>query len=123
LLDEPVASLDVSVQAQILNLLSDIRATTGIAWVCVSHDLGVVRQICEEILVMQHGKVVEQGPADSILQTPREPYTRLLLDSIPRPGWKPVHSRRRTEATAFRAPGDRVNATSSAPSHARGPLR
>jgi ABC-type glutathione transport system ATPase component len=90
LLDEPVASLDVSIQAQILNLLLDVRASSGVAYVFVSHDLGVVRQVCDEILVMREGEVVERGAARQIFEAPGDPYTRLLLDCMPRPGWKPV---------------------------------
>jgi ABC-type glutathione transport system ATPase component len=89
LLDEPVASLDVSIQAQILNLLMEVRDATGIASVFVSHDLGVVRQVCDYILVMRDGSVIERGPTPEIFEHPHESYTRLLLRSVPRPGWKP----------------------------------
>jgi oligopeptide transport system ATP-binding protein len=93
LLDEPVASLDVSIQAQILNLLTEIRRATGIACLFVSHDLGVVRQVCDQIMVMRDGRIVERGATATIFEEPHEPYTKLLLDSIPRPGWKPTSSR------------------------------
>ena len=93
LLDEPVASLDVSIQAQILNLLTEIRTGTGIACLFVSHDLGVVRQVCDEILVMRDGRVIERGPAATIFDQPHEPYTKRLLESIPRPGWNPTSSK------------------------------
>jgi peptide/nickel transport system ATP-binding protein len=89
LLDEPVASLDVSIQAQILNLLLDLRQTTGVGYVLVSHDLGVVRQVCDHAIVMHAGRVVERGPCAQLLDRPQHPYTRLLLRSVPRPGWTP----------------------------------
>ncbi|MET9610897.1 ATP-binding cassette domain-containing protein [Streptomyces sp. NPDC006512] len=89
ILDEAVAALDVSVQAQILNLLADIREQTGIAFLFITHDLGVVRCVTDEIVVMRHGSVVEQGGTQEVLAAPRHPYTRLLLESVPRPGWDP----------------------------------
>ncbi|AZM92384.1 MULTISPECIES: ABC transporter ATP-binding protein [Streptomyces] len=88
-LDEAVAALDVSVQAQILNLLADIREETGIGYLFITHDLGVVRSVTDEIVVMRRGAVVESGPTQEVLAAPRHPYTRLLLDSVPRPGWDP----------------------------------
>jgi oligopeptide transport system ATP-binding protein len=93
-LDESVAALDVSVQAQILNLLSDIREQTGISYLFITHDLGVVQCVTDEVLVMRRGRVVEAGPTAQVLAEPRHPYTRLLLDSVPQPGWDP---RRLTE--------------------------
>lgn len=92
LLDEPVSALDVSIQAQILNLLLDVRRETGIAYLFVAHDLGVVRQVCDEVLVMRNGAVVERGSLREVFASPRDPYTALLLASMPRPGWKPVRS-------------------------------
>ncbi|MFH9795561.1 ABC transporter ATP-binding protein [Streptomyces virginiae] len=88
-LDEAVAALDVSVQAQILNLLADIREQTGIGYLFITHDLGVVRCVTDEIVVMRHGAVVEQGRTQEVLTAPGDPYTRLLLESVPRPGWDP----------------------------------
>ncbi|GAA1273536.1 hypothetical protein GCM10009665_71560 [Kitasatospora nipponensis] len=88
-LDEAVAALDVSVQAQILNLLADIRERTGIGYLFITHDLGVVRCVTDEVIVMRHGRIVEAGPTDRVLDHPEHPYTRLLLDSVPRPGWDP----------------------------------
>jgi ABC-type glutathione transport system ATPase component len=88
-LDEAVASLDVSVQAQILNLLADVRDRTGISYILISHDLAVVRQITDTAIVMRHGAVVEQGRTTDILDHPKHPYTSLLRASIPGPGWRP----------------------------------
>ncbi|MFF2573500.1 ABC transporter ATP-binding protein [Streptomyces sp. NPDC058084] len=88
-LDEAVAALDVSVQAQILNLLADIREQTSIGYLFITHDLGVVRCVTDEVVVMRHGAVVEAGATAEVLAAPRHPYTRLLLDSVPRPGWDP----------------------------------
>ncbi|MGW6709582.1 ATP-binding cassette domain-containing protein [Streptomyces sp. NPDC054956] len=97
-LDEAVSALDVSVQAQVLNLLSDIRRDTGIGLVFVSHDLAVVRYVCDEALVMYRGRMMEHRPVSELLGDPQHPYTRLLLASVPRPGWDPDSiSRRRRE--------------------------
>jgi oligopeptide/dipeptide ABC transporter ATP-binding protein len=93
ILDEPVSALDVSIQAQVLRVLDAVRRDRGVSYVVISHDLAVVRQLAEEILVMYRGYVVERGPASAILTTPQHPYTRLLIDSVPRPGWQ---SARRT---------------------------
>jgi peptide/nickel transport system ATP-binding protein len=93
ILDESVAALDVSIQAQVLNLLMDIREATGVSYVFISHDLAVVRQISDEAIVMHRGVVVERGPTAQILDAPREPYTRLLRASVPTAGWKPVRRR------------------------------
>ncbi|GAA1162573.1 ABC-type glutathione transport system ATPase component [Kitasatospora gansuensis] len=101
-LDEAVSALDVSVQAQVLNLLSDIRRDTGIGLVFVSHDLAVVRYVCDEALVMYRGRTVEHQPVADLLAAPRHPYTRLLLASVPRPGWNPeaIGEQRRELAAA-----------------------
>jgi peptide/nickel transport system ATP-binding protein len=88
-LDEAVSSLDVATQAQILDLLAGIRAATGTAYVFISHDLAVVRRVSEETIVMRWGRIVERGATQQILTAPSDPYTRLLLDSVPRPGWRP----------------------------------
>jgi peptide/nickel transport system ATP-binding protein len=89
-LDESVASLDVSIQAQILNLLAEIREQTGIAYVFISHDLAVVRQVTDEALVMQRGRLVERGPTEQILDHPEHQYTKVLRSSVPTRGWKPA---------------------------------
>jgi len=86
LLDEPTSALDVSVQAQIIELLAALRARHGLAYLFVSHNLAVVRLLCERAAVMQSGRIVEQGEAAQVLVEPRHPYTRALLDSVLRVG-------------------------------------
>jgi oligopeptide/dipeptide ABC transporter ATP-binding protein len=81
--DEPTSSLDVSVQAQILNLLSELRRRRGLALVLISHDLSVVRYATDRALVMYGGQIVEEGPTDELLDSPAHPYTRVLVDAIP----------------------------------------
>lgn len=82
LLDEPTSSLDVSVQAQVLQLLSELRFSLNLTYIFVSHDLGVVRNVSERILVMYLGKIVEAGPTERVIDEPLHPYTKLLIDSM-----------------------------------------
>jgi oligopeptide transport system ATP-binding protein len=99
LLDEAVASLDVSVQAQVLNLLADLRERIDVAYLFISHDLGVVRQVADECIVMQRGRVVERGATSQILDHPEHEYTRRLIAALPRPGWKPKRRFIRAQAS------------------------
>jgi peptide/nickel transport system ATP-binding protein len=89
ILDEAVSALDVSVQGQVLNLLADLREELGVTYVFVSHDLAVVQQIADTTIVMHRGRIVEEGPTDTILTSPSDDYTARLLSALPRPGWKP----------------------------------
>jgi peptide/nickel transport system ATP-binding protein len=82
--DEPTTALDVTVQAQILDLLAEIRADTGAGLVLITHDLAVVSEVTDHIVVMRDGELVEQGTAERIFTDPREEYTRMLLDAVPR---------------------------------------
>jgi len=81
--DEPTSALDVSVQAMLLNRLDQLRRSEGLSFVFVSHDLNVVRMMCEEVVVMKDGEVVERGPTEDVLLTPQHPYTRTLVEAIP----------------------------------------
>ncbi|MFJ6653265.1 ABC transporter ATP-binding protein [Microbacterium sp. NPDC091313] len=81
--DEPLSALDVTVRAQILRLLGELRAETGMALLLVSHDIGVVQSLCDEVVVMKDGRIVEEGPTEKVLLQPQASYTRSLLASVP----------------------------------------
>ena len=95
--DEPVSALDVSIQAQIINLLDDLQDELGLTYVFVAHDIGVVRHISDRVAVMHEGKIVEQGSADQVCEHPTDAYTKKLLAAVPIPD--PRESRARRQAS------------------------
>ncbi|WP_334128018.1 ABC transporter ATP-binding protein [Sneathiella sp.] len=84
--DEPVSALDVSVQAQVLNLMKDLQQKWGVTYMFISHDLAVVEYLCDEVAVMYLGEIVERGRTEDMFKSPAHPYTRILLDAVPKPG-------------------------------------
>ncbi len=92
--DEPVSALDVSIQAQIINLLADLQEEMGLTYLFVAHDIGVVRHVSDRIAVMHHGRIVEEGSADQVCERPRDPYTRELLAAVPVPDPREARARR-----------------------------
>ncbi|NRH30211.1 ATP-binding cassette domain-containing protein [Rhodococcus sp. MS13] len=106
ILDEAVSALDVSVQDQILALLDEIRQQSGVGLLFVSHDLAVVAEVTQRVLVLYKGAIVEEGATAEVLQAPQHPYTRLLVSSTPGEGWDPaavVEQRRRFNAERHNA--------------------
>ena len=81
--DEPTTALDVTIQAQILELMIDLRERLGMSILLITHDLGVVAEMCDDVVVMYAGRVVERGPVDEVFGSPQHPYTEALLQSIP----------------------------------------
>jgi oligopeptide transport system ATP-binding protein len=92
--DEPVSALDVSIQAQIINLLDDLQDELGLTYLFVAHDIGVVRHISDRIAVMHNGKIVEEGTADQVCEHPRDEYTKKLLSAVPIPDPRESRARR-----------------------------
>jgi ABC-type oligopeptide transport system ATPase subunit len=84
-LDEPTSALDVSVQADVLNLLHKLQGEFGLTYLFISHDLGVIRYICDSVAVIHRGRIVEEGPIDQIFERPGDDYTRMLISAMPDP--------------------------------------
>ena len=100
LADEPTSALDVSVQAQILNLFKQMRQELGLTYVFVSHNLGVIRYISDQVAVMHLGRIVESGPSEQIFSRPQQDYTRALLDAVPDADPARIRKRRTAQAAA-----------------------
>ncbi len=88
-LDEAVSALDVSVQAQVLELLAEIQRDSGVGYLFVSHDLAVIQELCQRVVVLFRGTIVEQGETPRVLESPEHPYSQLLVASTPGPDWDP----------------------------------
>ena len=89
MLDEAVSALDVTVRAEVLDMLDEIRQASGVALLMITHDFDVATRLCSRVVVMKNGRVEEAGALDEVLTHPNAEYTRTLLDSVPRSGWTP----------------------------------
>jgi peptide/nickel transport system ATP-binding protein len=107
ILDEPLSALDLSAQAQILNLLRELQAGAGVSYLFISHDLEVVRYLCDRVVVMYQGRVLETGPADLVSGQPAHPYTSMLHQASPTPDPRAQRQRHATEAVLAIAESDR----------------
>jgi ABC-type oligopeptide transport system ATPase subunit len=104
ILDEPTSALDVSVQAQVLNLLIDLQRKLGLTYLFISHDLGVIRYVCDRVALIYRGKVVEEGETEAVFERPQSDYARMLIDSMPVPD---------PDRSPFRAADDAVQPTAA----------
>ena len=118
-LDEPVSALDVSIQAQIINLLEDLQDDLGLTYLFVAHDLSVVRHVCDRIAVMYLGKLMEVSPAEELYSKPIHPYTAALLEAIPIPDPRENRARRRSVVSG--EPPNPINPPSGCVFHPRCP--
>ena len=116
--DEVASALDVSVQAQVINLLADLRAARGVSYLMIGHDLSVLRHVSDRMAVMYLGHLVEVGPADEVVEHPLHPYTRALLAAVPVPGGARGAGRR----TLRGEPPSAANPPAGCPFHPRCPL-